>query len=72
MKEVWGPSALFGSVSVVAGFVTLLLPETGDSNLSEPTNFSATKEVKDVTQYNSISKTEATKAHENMSYVAED
>lgn len=77
MREVWAPSALFGSVSLVAAVVTLLLPETGDSNLSEPTYSSDTKERKetarkDVSQSDSVSKNEASKAHENLSYVAED
>ena len=74
MKQVWGPSAMFGSVSIVAAALTLLLPETGHSGLSEPTDFSATKVKEEkrneyVSQNNSANKDEAAMAHENLSYV---
>lgn len=34
-KYTWGPSALFGSVSLVSAVLTLLLPETRHLDLSE-------------------------------------
>ncbi|KAG0715796.1 Organic cation transporter protein [Chionoecetes opilio] len=77
MKQVWGPSALFGSVSFVAGALTLLLPETRHLDLSEPTNFSTAKVTeekgkKNVSTNNSVSTKETTKGVTNVSYVGED
>ncbi|KAG0717879.1 Solute carrier family 22 member 21 [Chionoecetes opilio] len=77
MKQVWGPSALFGSVSFMAGALTLLLPETRHLDLSETTNFSTTKVTeeegkKNVSTNNNVSTKETTKGVTNLSYVGED
>lgn len=56
----------------MAAALTLLLPETRHLDLSEPTNFSATKVKEEETKKNnSVSKEEANMGVENLSYVGE-
>lgn len=65
-EEVWGPSALFGSVSILAAALTLRLPETRHSNLSEPTDVEEENTRKDASRNK-----EAATGVENFSYVGE-